>query len=75
MQTVSLHEAENQLLELIQAANSGEEVIIKADDELSVQLVPRTSPKRKRQFGSARGLISMAPNFDEPLDDFREYME
>jgi len=75
MQTVSLLEAENQLLELIQAANSGEEVIIKADDELSVQLVPRTSPKRKRQFGSAKGLISMEPNFDEPLDDFREYME
>jgi len=75
MQTVSVLEAENQLLALIQAANSGEEVIIKADDELSVQLVPRTSPKRKRQFGSAKGLISMAPNFDEPLGDFSQRAE
>ena len=25
-------------------------------------------------FGSAKGLISIAPNFDEPLDDFKDYM-
>jgi len=26
------------------------------------------------QFGSARGLIKMADNFDAPLADFQEYM-
>jgi hypothetical protein len=25
-------------------------------------------------FGSLRGKISMSPDFDEPLEDFREYM-
>lgn len=34
---------------------------------------PRTGLKN-RQLGAARGLIVMAPDFDEPLEDFKEYM-
>jgi len=26
-------------------------------------------------FGSLKGKIAMAPDFDAPLDDFRDYME
>lgn len=26
------------------------------------------------RFGSARGMITMTEDFDEPLDDFKEYM-
>lgn len=36
---------------------------------------PQTERPRKRVFGSAKGLIRMAEDFDEPLEDFREYME
>ena len=32
-------------------------------------------PKPKPQFGSARGLITIGPDFDEPLEDFKPYME
>ena len=28
----------------------------------------------KRPLGLAKGLIEMSDNFDEPLDDFKEYM-
>lgn len=28
-----------------------------------------------RGFGALRGKIWMAPDFDEPLEDFKEYME
>ena len=28
----------------------------------------------KPKFGSAKGLIEMKPDFDAPLDDFKEYM-
>ena len=31
-------------------------------------------PIRQRQFGSAKGLIKIAEDFDAPLEDFREYM-
>lgn len=30
--------------------------------------------KRKPKFGSAKGTFIMAPNFDEPLDHFNDYM-
>ena len=28
----------------------------------------------KPQFGSGKGMFIMKPDFDEPLDDFNEYM-
>jgi hypothetical protein len=31
--------------------------------------------KPKARFGSAKGLIHIAPDFDEPLEDFKPYME
>ncbi|MGK7946575.1 MAG: DUF2281 domain-containing protein [Microcystaceae cyanobacterium] len=34
-----------------------------------------TSSSKRRQCGSAKGQIWMSPDFDEPLEDFREYME
>ena len=75
MQTVSVSEARAHLGDLIEAAAAGEEIFIAKSDEMCVQLVPHAGNRYKRQFGSARGLISMAPDFDEPLEDFREYME
>ncbi|MDJ0659907.1 MAG: DUF2281 domain-containing protein [Crocosphaera sp.] len=32
-----------------------------------------SSPKKRRQSGSAKGKIWMSPDFDEPLEDFEEY--
>ncbi len=29
---------------------------------------------KKRKFGSAKGMVKMSPDFDEPLEDFKEYM-
>jgi Protein of unknown function (DUF2281) len=34
-------------------------------------------PKKKikeRQFGGLKGAFVMAPDFDEPLEDFKDYM-
>ncbi|WP_227517604.1 DUF2281 domain-containing protein [Parathermosynechococcus lividus] len=31
------------------------------------------SPAKRRQRGSAKGQIWMAPDFDAPLEDFQEY--
>jgi hypothetical protein len=35
---------------------------------------PPEKSQKKRVFGSARGLIKMAHDFDAPLDDFKDYM-
>jgi len=40
-------------------------------------LKQKAKPKaklKKRQLGAAKGLIVMSPHFDEPLEDFKEYM-
>jgi hypothetical protein len=40
-------------------------------------LKQKAKPKSKlkdRQLGAAKGLITMSPDFDEPLEDFKEYM-
>ncbi len=32
------------------------------------------SPKFKAGFGGAKGMFVMSPDFDEPLEDMKEYM-
>jgi antitoxin (DNA-binding transcriptional repressor) of toxin-antitoxin stability system len=88
---VSLTEAAASLSELVKAAISGEEVIILLNDEgthpncvafsqeigndPAIRLIPLESVKPNRKPGSAKGLIWMSDDFDEPLEEFREYME
>jgi antitoxin (DNA-binding transcriptional repressor) of toxin-antitoxin stability system len=38
------------------------------------RLVPVRNGLRRPRFGSAKGLITMADDFDEPLEDFADYM-
>ena len=71
---VSLAEAQTHLMNLIAAAMRGEDVFIVQGDQRVVRLVPVEAPKRHPQFGSAKGLIVMADDFDAPLADFAEYM-
>jgi antitoxin (DNA-binding transcriptional repressor) of toxin-antitoxin stability system len=74
MQQVSLEEAKSQLPDLIDAAVGGEEIIIAKDPQHLVKLVPVLTTKPRPQFGSAKGLITMSDDFDEPLKDFEEYL-
>ncbi|MDM8567648.1 DUF2281 domain-containing protein [Candidatus Halobeggiatoa sp. HSG11] len=46
-------------------------------DNLNQNKTPITQqPKirKQRTFGSSKGLIKMADDFDAPLDDFKDYM-
>ena len=75
MQEVSIEEAKTTLADLIEAAVSGDEVRIAKDDQHIVKLVPVSGTKPAPQFGSAKGLITMAEDFDGPLEGFDEYTE
>jgi len=75
MQQVPLNEAQEQLLTLIDAAIRGETILIVRDDQHTVQLVPVVPGKQPRKAGSARGLVTIADDFDAPLPDFGDYME
>lgn len=75
MHRVELNEAKMHLAELIEAATQGQEVVITKNDHPVVKLVPIPATKPRPQFGSAKGLIRMAEDFDVPLEDFNEYMK
>jgi len=75
LRQLPLSEAQNKLPELVKAAVQGDEVIILLNDKKqAIQLIPVSRSKRKAKFGSAKGLIHIADDFDAPLEDFREYM-
>jgi len=71
---VDLSQAQARLAELVQEAARGEEVILTEGGEPVAKIIPITRAQGRREFGSARGLIHMAEDFDAPLEDFREYM-
>ena len=71
MQQVTIDEAISRLSDLIEAAVRGEEVFIKKDEQHAVQLVPHVSKNRPRHFGSAKGLIVMADDFDAELPELK----
>lgn len=75
MQSIDVNQAKQSLPSLIEQTMCGEEIIITQGGQPLVKLVALTKQSRKhRQFGSAKGLVRMANDFDEPIKDFKEYM-
>ena len=72
MQTITIDEARARLSELFEAAAGGRDVVITRGDGTAVRLVP-VGPHGTPRFGSARGLFTMADDFDAPLEDFEPY--
>jgi len=78
MERYSLADAQAQLQKLMQDARNGKTVVILDENEMAVQLVPVPMPTttlKPRRLGSARGLIKMSEDFDDPLPEFDEYMK
>ncbi len=60
-------------LSLLSSEPLKKELLSYIDYLLSKQFT-KPEKKRKRKFGCAKGMFVMAPDFDEPLEDFKEYM-
>lgn len=76
MTQVTIHEAKTHLSRLIQLALDGEEVIIAKGKQPMVKLVVVPEMRTERRLGDCPDLVTyMAEDFNEPLDDFAEYME
>lgn len=74
MQQVALKEAETRLPELLGMVAGGEEVVITKEDGSGFKIIPFPHQRPYPKFGSAKGLIEMSDDFDEPLEDFEKYM-
>ena len=73
---IPLAEASEELVRLVEAALQGEEIVILKDNQPVVKLtLLEPLQKRRSKAGSAKGQVWMSEDFDEPLEDFQEYME
>lgn len=72
---VTIHEAKTQLSRLIKAVQDGDEVVISNRNTPVARLVALEKPPVARPlgWGGADGMW-MADDFDEPLDDFVDYV-
>jgi antitoxin (DNA-binding transcriptional repressor) of toxin-antitoxin stability system len=74
--TISIDEARARLPELIANLQPGESAVIVSQGQPVATLTRSSQPSWPCHAGSAKQLPHwMAPDFDAPLDDFREYME
>jgi antitoxin (DNA-binding transcriptional repressor) of toxin-antitoxin stability system len=76
MSSVSVKEAQAQLSDLIHKLGPGDEVIILENNQPVARLLPAGPATARRILGSLSGSVTfMAPDFDAPLDEFKEYTE
>lgn len=76
MPSISIHEAQATLPDLIHRLTPGEEIILTENDQPVAKLVATPSqPRPVPRLGTQRGsVLYLAPDFDAPLEDFQEYM-
>jgi len=67
--TVNLHAAKTHLSRLVERAAAGEEVIIAKAGKPMVRLVPVNAGGRRTGFGTLKGNMRIAADFDAPLPD------
>lgn len=72
MTQLDITQAKSNLSKLLDLAISGEEIVITQDDKPVAKISPIKRPLKR---GSAKGKVWMSEDFDEPLEDFQEYME
>lgn len=78
MTTITIQEAKDRLSELIHRLTPGEEVIITENDQPVARLTlaaPPPEPRKVPKLGTLRGTVLSMEHFDDPLEDFKEYME
>jgi prevent-host-death family protein len=69
MDTVTIHTAKTTLSQLLSRVEAGEEIILARGKQPIAKLVPFQPPLTKRRFGALRGIISIEPEFSEPLSE------
>jgi len=73
---VGAFEAKTHLSQLLKDVEAGALVYITRHGKRVAELSsPKTNPGKKRQFGCAKGEpFYMASDFDQPLEEFKDYM-
>lgn len=73
MTQFGMHEAKTKLSQLVELAESGEDIVIARNGKPVVRLVPvRTASSLAQVRGAWRGRVTMAEDFDELPPDIAE---
>jgi prevent-host-death family protein len=67
----NIADAKARLSHLVREVQAGYDVVIAKDARPLVRVVPLGGGRRTP--GSAKGQVTMAPDFDAPLEDFSDY--
>jgi prevent-host-death family protein len=67
MPTVNVHAAKTHLSRLVERALAGEDIVIARAGKPVVRLVPVKPGARRSGFGSLKGRVRIADDFDAPL--------
>ncbi len=69
MSIVTIHDAKTNLSKLIARVEAGEEIVIARGKTPVARLTPVRAPPATRRFGALKGVITVGPEFFEPLSD------
>lgn len=72
MTQLDIAKAKSNLSKLLELAIKGEEIVITQDNKPVAKISPIKRPLKR---GSAKGKVWMSDDFDQPLEDFQEYLE
>ena len=73
MHQIKLQEIGSRLAELLDEVASGEEVIITRTDGGAFKIISIDPVMSVPKSGSAKGLVKMTDDFDDPIEGFEEY--
>lgn len=78
-ESITVEEAQARFKELVHQLAPGEEVFIMENQRPIAKLVseqPKAASRSRPGPGLCKGaILYMAPDFDAPLEDFKEYMD
>jgi prevent-host-death family protein len=75
METIEIDQAVLHINQLLEIAAKGKDIIITKNHQPIVKLSSiKQEKKRSPLFGSDKDIIAISDDFDEPLDDFQEYI-
>jgi antitoxin (DNA-binding transcriptional repressor) of toxin-antitoxin stability system len=74
IEAIDIEKAKKEPELLFQFAANNLELIITQDNKPLYKITQIEPTKKRRQKGSAKGLIFMSDDFDEILEEFKEYI-
>lgn len=72
MTKLDINQVQLNLSQFLDLALKGEKIIITKDDKLIAQISPIKRPLKR---GSAKGKVWISSDFDDNIEDFKDYLE